>query len=148
MSGEWLEPPVSRPGTPMMYSLCHAVVGGVFPSGCRGGPAGRHVELAEFEGAVCGDVDCWPVLPRGPGGVQVALQIWDIGGQSIGNKMIKKYVAGAQVRCVRDCSARHCVVCVRNREVTTAAGVPARMLPCSRRSSCVMTSQTTKVFKI
>lgn len=31
-----------------------------------------------------------------PGGVNVALQIWDIGGQSIGGKMIGNYIFGAQ----------------------------------------------------
>jgi Ras-related protein Rab-28 len=31
-----------------------------------------------------------------PGNVQVALQIWDIGGQTIGSKMIGKYIFGAQ----------------------------------------------------
>eukprot|EP00903_Cladosiphon_okamuranus_P020001 g18373.t1 len=30
-----------------------------------------------------------------PGDVQVALQIWDIGGQSIGSKMMSKYIFGA-----------------------------------------------------
>ena len=33
-----------------------------------------------------------------PGDIHVALQIWDIGGQSIGSKMIKNYIFGAQVR--------------------------------------------------
>eukprot|EP00903_Cladosiphon_okamuranus_P020002 g18373.t2 len=32
-----------------------------------------------------------------PGDVQVALQIWDIGGQSIGSKMMSKYIFGAHV---------------------------------------------------
>lgn len=32
------------------------------------------------------------------GDVQVALQIWDIGGQSIGSKMMSKYIFGAHVR--------------------------------------------------
>lgn len=31
-----------------------------------------------------------------PGNVHVAMQIWDIGGQSIGSKMIKNYIYGAQ----------------------------------------------------
>ena len=31
-----------------------------------------------------------------PGDVQVALQIWDIGGQTIGGKMIGNYIYGAQ----------------------------------------------------
>uniref|UniRef100_A0A7S1CBI3 Ras-related protein Rab-28 n=1 Tax=Bicosoecida sp. CB-2014 TaxID=1486930 RepID=A0A7S1CBI3_9STRA len=31
-----------------------------------------------------------------PGDIHVALQIWDIGGQSIGGKMIKNYIYGAQ----------------------------------------------------
>ena len=30
-----------------------------------------------------------------PGGVEVALQLWDIGGQSIGGKMITNYIYGA-----------------------------------------------------
>ena len=30
-----------------------------------------------------------------PGGVSVAVQLWDIGGQSIGGKMIKNYIYGA-----------------------------------------------------
>jgi hypothetical protein len=38
-----------------------------------------------------------PPIVVNTAGVKVTLQIWDIGGQSIGNKMIKKYVAGAQV---------------------------------------------------
>ncbi|RLN96155.1 hypothetical protein BBJ28_00011635 [Nothophytophthora sp. Chile5] len=33
-----------------------------------------------------------------PGDTQVTLQIWDIGGQSIGGKMLKNYIYGAQVR--------------------------------------------------
>lgn len=32
------------------------------------------------------------------GDIHVALQIWDIGGQSIGSKMIKNYIFGAQVK--------------------------------------------------
>lgn len=36
------------------------------------------------------------------GDVQVALQIWDIGGQSIGSKMMSKYIYGAHVRDPRD----------------------------------------------
>ena len=35
---------------------------------------------------------------------QVALQIWDIGGQSIGSKMITSYIAGAHVR--------HCMIVI------------------------------------
>lgn len=31
-----------------------------------------------------------------PGDIHVAMQIWDIGGQSIGSKMIKNYIFGAQ----------------------------------------------------
>lgn len=31
------------------------------------------------------------------GDTQVTLQIWDIGGQSIGGKMLKNYIFGAQV---------------------------------------------------
>lgn len=31
-----------------------------------------------------------------PGDVEVALQLWDIGGQSIGSKMLKNYISGAQ----------------------------------------------------
>jgi Ras-related protein Rab-28 len=31
-----------------------------------------------------------------PGNIHVALQIWDIGGQTIGSKMIGKYIFGAQ----------------------------------------------------
>ena len=34
-----------------------------------------------------------------PGNVHVAMQLWDIGGQTIGNKMIQKYIFGAQVCC-------------------------------------------------
>lgn len=37
------------------------------------------------------------------GDVQVALQIWDIGGQSIGSKMMSKYIFGAHVRSEQDC---------------------------------------------
>ncbi|XP_042325574.1 ras-related protein Rab-28 [Sceloporus undulatus] len=32
-----------------------------------------------------------------PGNVNVTLQVWDIGGQTIGGKMLDKYVYGAQV---------------------------------------------------
>ncbi|GLE09638.1 hypothetical protein PINS_up021375 [Pythium insidiosum] len=35
-----------------------------------------------------------------PGDTQVTLQIWDIGGQSIGGKMLKNYIFGAQVRII------------------------------------------------
>ena len=31
-----------------------------------------------------------------PGQVQVALQVWDIGGQTLGGKMIGNYIYGAQ----------------------------------------------------
>lgn len=31
-----------------------------------------------------------------PGDVEVMLQLWDIGGQSIGSKMLKNYISGAQ----------------------------------------------------
>ena len=31
-----------------------------------------------------------------PGDVQVALQVWDIGGQTIGGKMLGNYIYGAQ----------------------------------------------------
>mmetsp|Transcript_6931 Transcript_6931/g.21868 ORF Transcript_6931/g.21868 Transcript_6931/m.21868 type:complete len:140 (-) Transcript_6931:768-1187(-) len=31
-----------------------------------------------------------------PGDIRVAMQIWDIGGQSIGSKMIDNYLCGAQ----------------------------------------------------
>ncbi len=31
------------------------------------------------------------------GDIQVALQIWDIGGQTIGGKMLKNYIFGAHV---------------------------------------------------
>ena len=39
-------------------------------------------------------VRAWP-RARDPGGVSVAVQLWDIGGQSIGGKMIKNYIYGA-----------------------------------------------------
>ncbi|ROL53561.1 Ras-related protein Rab-28, partial [Anabarilius grahami] len=32
-----------------------------------------------------------------PGNLNVALQVWDIGGQTIGGKMLDKYIYGAQV---------------------------------------------------
>ena len=32
-----------------------------------------------------------------PGEIQVALQVWDIGGQSIGSKMISNYIYGAHI---------------------------------------------------
>uniref|UniRef100_A0A8C7DP45 RAB28, member RAS onco family n=2 Tax=Oncorhynchus TaxID=8016 RepID=A0A8C7DP45_ONCKI len=32
-----------------------------------------------------------------PGNLNVTLQVWDIGGQTIGGKMLDKYVYGAQV---------------------------------------------------
>lgn len=32
------------------------------------------------------------------GDVHVTLQVWDIGGQTIGGKMIDNYVSGAEVR--------------------------------------------------
>jgi len=34
-----------------------------------------------------------------PGGVEVALQVWDIGGQSIGSPMTAKYIFGADAVC-------------------------------------------------
>lgn len=37
------------------------------------------------------------VLLVSAGDTQVTLQIWDIGGQSIGGKMLKNYIFGAQV---------------------------------------------------
>ena len=36
--------------------------------------------------------------PLRAGDVHVTLQIWDIGGQSIGSKMITRYINGAKVR--------------------------------------------------
>jgi GTPase SAR1 family protein len=41
-------------------------------------------------------------LTRGSdaGEIQVAMQVWDIGGQSIGSKMIGNYIYGAQVVCL------------------------------------------------
>lgn len=33
------------------------------------------------------------------GNLNVTLQVWDIGGQTIGGKMLDKYIYGAQVRC-------------------------------------------------
>lgn len=47
------------------------------------------------------------------GDVQVALQIWDIGGQSIGSKMMSKYIFGAHVssdrvnRRFEECAVEH-----------------------------------------
>ncbi len=39
-----------------------------------------------------------PLAPSGrTGDIHVALQVWDIGGQSIGSKMIGNYIYGAQV---------------------------------------------------
>lgn len=38
------------------------------------------------------------------GDTQVTLQIWDIGGQSIGGKMLKNYIFGAQVRLLNSSS--------------------------------------------
>lgn len=43
-------------------------------------------------------MDMWYVTGY-PGDAQVTLQIWDIGGQSIGGKMLKNYIFGAQVPC-------------------------------------------------
>jgi Ras-related protein Rab-28 len=37
-----------------------------------------------------------PALPPPAGNVHVALQVWDIGGQNIGGKMIGNYIYGAQ----------------------------------------------------
>ena len=33
-----------------------------------------------------------------PGDIMVTLNIWDIGGQSIGSKMIQHYISGSQAR--------------------------------------------------
>ena len=38
--------------------------------------------------------------PRLPGNVHVCLQVWDIGVQSIGGKMIQSYIYGAQAICL------------------------------------------------
>ena len=34
------------------------------------------------------------------GGVDVTLQVWDIGGQTIGGRMLENYIYGAHVRIV------------------------------------------------
>ncbi|EDL99974.1 RAB28, member RAS oncogene family, isoform CRA_c, partial [Rattus norvegicus] len=34
-----------------------------------------------------------------PGNLNVTLQVWDIGGQTIGGKMLDKYIYGAQTGC-------------------------------------------------
>jgi GTPase SAR1 family protein len=39
----------------------------------------------------------WPPALGRTGDIHVALQVWDIGGQSIGSKMIGNYIYGAQV---------------------------------------------------
>lgn len=36
---------------------------------------------------------CFPF----PGNINVTLHVWDIGGQTIGSKMLDKYIYGAQV---------------------------------------------------
>ncbi|KAI7789524.1 ras-related protein Rab-28 [Triplophysa rosa] len=43
-----------------------------------------------------------------PGNLNVTLQVWDIGGQTIGGKMLDKYIYGAQIMYVFDIVA--CVV--------------------------------------
>jgi Ras-related protein Rab-28 len=48
------------------------------------------------------------------GNVQVALQIWDIGGQTIGSKMIGKYIFGAQAVMLAYDGARVGVFCHEN----------------------------------
>ncbi len=49
-----------------------------------------------------------------PGNVQVALQIWDIGGQSIGSKMLGNYIFGSQaiLVCYDVTNFQVCDVCV------------------------------------
>ena len=42
-----------------------------------------------------------------PGDTHVALQVWDIGGQTIGGRMLDNYIYGAQVPC--HLSADSCV---------------------------------------
>ena len=34
------------------------------------------------------------------GNVHVALQVWDIGGQTLGGQMLDKYIYGSQVQCI------------------------------------------------
>lgn len=48
------------------------------------------------------------------GGVHVALQIWDIGGQSIGSKMMSNYIFGAHV-------SQHPWSCVRTTTTSKAS---------------------------
>ena len=60
-----------------------------------------------------------------PGEVHVALQIWDIGGQTIGGKMIGNYIYGAQVLSRKKPQSRPSRI--------IACGPPARpSLPCVR----------------
>ena len=56
-----------------------------------------------------------------PGEVHVALQIWDIGGQTIGGKMIGNYIYGAQVLSRKKPQSRP--------SRTIACGPPARPSP-------------------
>lgn len=52
-----------------------------------------------------------------PGNVQCSLQLWDIGGQSIGSKMLSSYVLGTLF-----CACRH--ACARPRSCLFACVVP------------------------
>lgn len=38
------------------------------------------------------------------GDVQVAIQVWDIGGQTVGGKMLDNYVYGADVSTIQYCT--------------------------------------------
>jgi hypothetical protein len=44
---------------------------------------------------------------------QIAMQLWDIGGQSIGSKMITNYISGAHVCTVNTCIQHDTYITIR-----------------------------------
>lgn len=46
-----------------------------------------------------------------PGNLNVTLQVWDIGGQTLGGKMLDKYVYGAHVSSLLSYVVDLCTVC-------------------------------------
>lgn len=51
-----------------------------------------------LEFCFCQFVSNWTHVFLFAGNLNVTLQVWDIGGQTIGGKMLDKYIYGAQVR--------------------------------------------------
>jgi len=66
-----------------------------------------------------------------PGNTHVALQIWDIGGQSIGSKMLGNYIFG--MACPHELRFKYLVTCralVVHYECNTHIHAPRMLSPC------------------